>query len=173
MERSSHKYVLASAIAHALIFLSMSPMHGCVTGSKGAAMKMANGAQSGVKHVEHVTVDLITEEIKDKKTDEGKTKDKKPGLVTEPAKMVHENDDCKRWFGGIGITVTNLNALGVEILKVHHGYPAERAGLMAGDVIIHVSDREIRGEVGTEVTLTVLRSGAPIMFTMLRDKICY
>jgi carboxyl-terminal processing protease len=73
-------------------------------------------------------------------------------------------------FGGIGITVGVKDGL-VTIVAPMDGTPGAKAGLMAGDRIIRVDGKstermplgdvikKLRGDVGTKITLTVLRSG--------------
>ena len=85
-------------------------------------------------------------------------------------------------FDGIGIQVYMTQEGEVVIGSVMEGKPAEEAGLLAGDVIIGVDGEnmegkqlsdvaaKIRGEEGTEVTLTVRRTGEaePLDATMKR-----
>lgn len=73
-------------------------------------------------------------------------------------------------FGGIGITM-GFKDNKVSVVSVLEGTPGEAAGLMAGDEILAVDGTpvtewqpeevvlHIRGEVGTEVVLTVHREG--------------
>ena len=62
-------------------------------------------------------------------------------------------------FVGIGVTVTPEEA-GARILSVEEGGPAQAAGLLPGEVITGEAAQSaadlIRGEEGTQVTLTVL-----------------
>ena len=73
-------------------------------------------------------------------------------------------------FGGIGARLQS-DPLGVKVTQVFKGSPANKAGIKNGDLIIAVngsevagqeSDRivgQIKGEVGTPVTLKLLRAG--------------
>lgn len=87
-------------------------------------------------------------------------------------------------YVGVGITVQNRDDLqGIDVVEVTKGSPAMEAGVQAGDVVIKVDDasllggtvndagRMIRGEEGTPVTLTVLRDGKTLTFTMPRKKL--
>ncbi len=87
-------------------------------------------------------------------------------------------------YVGVGITVQNREDLqGIDVVEVTKGSPAMEAGIQAGDVVIKVDDasllggsvndagRMIRGEEGTAVTLTVLRDGKTLTFTMSRKKL--
>ena len=73
-------------------------------------------------------------------------------------------------FGGIGVTMrrhtdTNL----IEFVKISKGSPAKKAGFKVGDILYKIDGKEIadkdwndivtmvRGEVGTKVTITVVR----------------
>ena len=73
-------------------------------------------------------------------------------------------------FSGIGVTVTQ-HPRGLRVLSVFEDSPARRAGLRAGDLLVAVNGRSIRGEsstvstrlvqgkAGTQVRITVLRGG--------------
>ena len=84
-------------------------------------------------------------------------------------------------FGGIGVTL-RANAQGqVEVVDVVTGAPAERAGIIRGDIIIRVSGNDVtsssvlevsqmlRGAEGTNVSVTVRRSGETRNFTIIRE----
>jgi len=80
------------------------------------------------------------------------------------------NEDIAGNFGGVGMEVGMRNGV-ITIIAPLPDTPAERAGLVAGDVIVEIDgvstddmsvDRAvqlIRGEPGTEVTLTIYRQG--------------
>jgi carboxyl-terminal processing protease len=85
-------------------------------------------------------------------------------------------------FGGIGIQIGVDNGR-LTILSPLVGSPAYRAGLHSGDAITHIAGQatagqnvddiksQLRGEPGTEVTLTVERPGAaePLVVTLTRE----
>ncbi|MBO5755090.1 MAG: PDZ domain-containing protein, partial [Clostridia bacterium] len=85
-------------------------------------------------------------------------------------------------YVGIGVTVELLADGYAKIIEVANGSPAEEAGLRLGDIIVAVEGvdfallgydnavSKIRGEEGTEVTLTVKRGDTEISFTMTRKK---
>ncbi len=90
-------------------------------------------------------------------------------------------------FGGLGIRIdTSLDGF-VNIVQPIDGTPAMRAGLHSGDKIIRVDGESIanmplddvvdilRGEVGTDVTITILRPGRerPFDVTVTRAIIDY
>lgn len=86
--------------------------------------------------------------------------------------------------GGVGISVRLKDDV-VTITAAHDGFPAQRAGIHAGDQILKIDDLPTRGlapqEVaslvagrpGTRVTLTIMRQGfeAPREFTLTRTLI--
>ncbi len=85
-------------------------------------------------------------------------------------------------FGGLGIEVTMESEL-VKVIAPIEGTPAERAGVLAGDLISEIDGEEVRGltlsdavdkmrgAVNTPIELTILREGAaePIKLTIVRD----
>ncbi len=92
-------------------------------------------------------------------------------IFLEPEPAEQEKADLEGQFGGVGAFVRRDEAGGV-VLEPMRGQPAETAGMMTDDVLIAVdgvkispemSTNEIvlliRGEVGTEVVLTVKREG--------------
>ena len=81
-------------------------------------------------------------------------------------------------FGGLGIEVTMDKGL-VKVVAPIADTPADKAGILSGDLISKIDDEEVlgmnlqkavekmRGEVGTSITLMVLREGQddPMKFT--------
>lgn len=84
-------------------------------------------------------------------------------------------------YVGIGITVSREDEnSGIEILAVNPAGGAMKAGILAGDIITEVDGKQIkqlsvdavseliRGEEGTEVSLTVLRKEQKLQFSVTR-----
>lgn len=92
-------------------------------------------------------------------------------------------ENSENAYVGIGVSVqpTDDNS-GLMVIAVQPGGPAEEAGVQVGDVIIQVDgesaqDRTvteisamIKGEEGTVVSITVLRSGEGITMSMTRKR---
>lgn len=87
-------------------------------------------------------------------------------------------------YVGIGITVIlREDGTGFDITRVEPGSAAQEAGIQPGDILIEAQGQPlagmdintpaqyIKGEEGTEVTVTVLRDGEKLTFTMLRQTI--
>ena len=84
-------------------------------------------------------------------------------------------------FGGLGIEISMEDGF-VKVVSPIDDTPAQRAGMKAGDLIIRLNEKSVkgmtlsdavkimRGEVGTDIELTVIREGAekPIKFTITR-----
>ncbi len=98
-----------------------------------------------------------------------------------PAAMEEETETITGEYGGIGFEVfPNPNDLLITIRRVFYGSPAQQAGLRPGDKIIKVNGDEMsaydlnkavgimRGEVGGEVTLTILRDKEMFDVTCVR-----
>ncbi len=87
-------------------------------------------------------------------------------------------------FGGLGIEVGMEDGF-VKVISPIDDTPAQRAGLKAGDLIIRIDDKPVkgmslndavklmRGKPGTEIELTILRDGGdrPTKVTLVRDVI--
>tara|TARA_B100000963_G_scaffold313346_1_gene291230 strand:- start:7607 stop:8746 length:1140 start_codon:yes stop_codon:yes gene_type:complete len=78
------------------------------------------------------------------------------------------NRDTKGEFGGLGIEITMESGL-VKIITPIEGTPADKAGVLAGDYIVKINDKQVkgmtlldavklmRGKVGTSIEITVRR----------------
>ncbi len=87
-------------------------------------------------------------------------------------------------FGGLGIEVSQENGV-VKVVSPMDGTPAAAAGIQSGDFITHVDGESVmgltldqavdkmRGPVGSEITITVVRAETPEPFdvTLVRDTI--
>jgi carboxyl-terminal processing protease len=93
--------------------------------------------------------------------------------------------DTKGEFGGLGLQVGAKEGRVVVIAPIE-GTPADRAGILAGDVIVKVGDEvldkemnlldavhKMRGPKGTRVVLTIQRENqkAPLVFELVRETI--
>ncbi len=84
-------------------------------------------------------------------------------------------------FGGLGIEVTMENGF-VKVVSPIDDTPAQRAGVKAGDLIVRLDDKPVkgmslteavkimRGEPGTDIELTIIREGeeAPLKIKITR-----
>ena len=87
-------------------------------------------------------------------------------------------------FGGLGIEVGMEDGF-IKVISPIDDTPAQKAGLQSGDLIIRLDETPVkgmsltdavtrmRGEPGTDITLTVIRDGVekPLKFTITRDVI--
>lgn len=101
-----------------------------------------------------------------------------------PVELTESETELSGNFEGIGITFNVPNDTAVVISPVQGG-PSEKAGLMQGDRIVRVDDKDIagvkmpqdsmirlmKGPKGTKVKITVSRDGVLIPFDIVRDKI--
>ena len=101
-----------------------------------------------------------------------------------PVELTESETELSGNFEGIGITFNVPNDTAVVISPVQGG-PSEKAGLMQGDRIVRVDDKDIagvkmpqdsmirlmKGPKGTKVKITVNRDGVLIPFDIVRDKI--
>jgi hypothetical protein len=86
-------------------------------------------------------------------------------------RVAHDKDECKDFFGGIGVYFDSLSARGYVVLDAPAGYPAAKAGIGPGTKIVNGSS--IRGEVGTMVdVITEAPDGTQTTLRLVRDKIC-
>ena len=98
--------------------------------------------------------------------------------------MAAYNEDKNNAYVGIGVTVVfNDGDEGITITDVTPGGPADEAGLQIGDLIVAVegentaalgmdeTKNRIRGEEGTDVTITIRRDGVEQDVTITRATI--
>lgn len=94
------------------------------------------------------------------------------------------NTQTRGEFGGLGIEVTQEEGF-VKVISPMDGTPAAKAGILAGDFITHVDGESVqgitldeavdkmRGEVGTDIVITVVREDVaePFDLTLTRETI--
>ena len=85
-----------------------------------------------------------------------------------PEAFQNMNRDTKGEFGGLGIAITMEAGL-VKIITPIEGTPADKAGVLAGDYIVKINGKQVkgmtlldavklmRGKVGTSINITVRR----------------
>lgn len=100
----------------------------------------------------------------------------------EETKLLQE--EVKGEYAGIGVVIKfDENTKYPVISTVFKGSPAEKAGLLVGDMIVKVNDKStynlsldevaalVKGKIGTEVTLLIKRNNEEITFKIIREKI--
>ena len=110
-----------------------------------------------------------------------------PHTVYIPAKDLQSvNEELEGNFGGIGVQFS-MQKDTVLVISVISGGPSEKVGILPGDRIVTVDDtiiaginlpstevmNKLRGEIGTKVTVGVLRRNlkTPLTFEITRDLI--
>lgn len=101
-----------------------------------------------------------------------------------PSERKQEANSLAGQLDGIGIEV-EMRDQGITVVAPLNNSPAQKAGLLPGDVIVKVDSKDvtnltldqvsslIRGPLGTKVTLTILRTGSTnlLTFTMTRAQV--
>lgn len=94
------------------------------------------------------------------------------------------NEQIHGSFGGLGILVGVKDEY-LTVVRPYEGTPADKAGILAGDIITHIDGKDVkgagldtaislmRGPVGTKIKLTVQREKQPepLEFTLVREEI--
>lgn len=102
----------------------------------------------------------------------------------EPDEFEKFNTSTKGEFGGLGITINKIGDY-ITVVSPIEGTPAYKRGILAGDKIVKVDGvsvvgmstddaiHEMRGDVGTEVVITIERPGVKgeLDFNIVRDTI--
>ena len=128
------------------------------------------------------------EEIDDKTLLENAIRGMLSGLDPHSAYMAGQEYDALQEttsgeFGGLGIEVGRENGY-IKVISPIDDTPADRAGIEAGDLIIQIDNKPLReltpeeaanmmrGEPGTEVTVTIAREGMePFELSVVREVI--
>ena len=99
-----------------------------------------------------------------------------------PKEVAEEQEEVRGGFGGLGVNV-KMESAGAKVIEPIDTMPAERAGVLAGDIITAIDGKSLkglsmsaagdkmRGPVGSSVTLTLARNGVvtPITVKVVRD----
>ena len=128
------------------------------------------------------------EEVDDKTLLENAIRGMLAGLDPHSAYMAGQEYDALQEttsgeFGGLGIEVGRENGY-IKVISPIDDTPADRAGIEAGDLIIQIDNKPLRemtpeeaanmmrGEPGTEVTVTIAREGMePFELSVVREVI--
>ena len=136
-------------------------------------------------YVEQNYVDSIDRNELENKAIEELLIDLDPHSYYIPAEETQSvEEDMQGNFEGIGVQFRIIKDT-ISIENTIEGGPSEKAGVMGGDKIIAVEDsivagvgvtngdvmKLLKGPKGTQVSITVWRSGKEITFTITRDKI--
>lgn len=96
-----------------------------------------------------------------------------------PEDRKRQDEETQGTFGGIGVRASPVPA-GLQVTAVREGAPADRGGVLPGDVIERVDGESVtgrdidqtvgmlRGEPGTKVALDLRRDGAALALTVER-----
>lgn len=98
--------------------------------------------------------------------------------------MIDLQEDAKGEFGGLGIEIGEKGGY-VNIISPLEGTPADKVGILPGDLIVKINGESIkdkslsevikrlRGDPGTDITLTINRASSKNMleFSMVRELI--
>ena len=98
--------------------------------------------------------------------------------------MQEFTEDTQGEYVGIGVYTTNdTEKNAIVVLRTIGDSPASKAGLLTGDIITKVNDveytgeklseavKEMKGEAGTSVKITILRNNQEIKYNIIRENI--
>lgn len=172
-------YILVAALASALTFgaTAMLEEKPIVTNSKLEALQQLLEDRFIGDVDETVIIDAAASAMVDALGDRW-------SYYISAAEYAAFDEDKKNAYVGIGVTVTSSNQQeGLLITVVNPDGPADKAGIQINDVVVGVDGKDvrkldttaisnmIRGEIGTQVAITVLREGKELTLTVTRDTV--
>jgi len=80
-----------------------------------------------------------------------------------------EHGAVRQAFLGVGLMVDAADTLGVQVVKVARGSPAEAAGIRVGDRILAIDGEEMKTSDEITSLVRAMRPGESIAITVLRD----
>lgn len=164
------KYVLISFLLHLIFIVGLSLHFNGGSSSEEGGSKKEQGKGQGNSSSDNTFVPKGSMEISVVPPQAIESPIETPDKKSKGVKECVGNN----WYGGIGI---KQNFETGAIAELAEGYPAQKAGLLIGDMILRVNGEvygDIRGEPGTEVIIEVYRpsTNKTASIRLIRDKIC-
>ena len=185
--------LVAALVGGAATFGTMSMMHATGKGSVKLSaeeynqLTYMNDKYAEAERLWNIVKDGFYQEISDEQIEEGMYKGIFEGTGDIYSGYMNE-DEWKAWetsvsgeFEGVGVTFMQNEEGEYVVISTVKGSPAEKAGLLPGDILTKVDGEEytnstemsmaIRGDSGTDVNVTYVRDGKEATVTMTRTKI--
>ena len=172
MDQTFKRSFQLSLAIHLLPILLLARGCGGMDGGNGDKDKGA-GKEQGSK--DKIAEKMVKDKAKPKTIEVTLVHLKHPKQPPKP-KAKHADKECPsgKFYGGLGIyELGTTNGLTI-VENAVKGYPGADIGLEFGDIILSPPQDQIKGEVGTEVTLIVKKNknGDIKTYRVIRDKIC-
>lgn len=185
--------IVAALVGGAATFGTMTMLHASGAGSVTLSAKeynqltYMNDKYAKAEQLWKIVKDGFYQEISDEQIEEGMYKgifegtgDIYSGYMNESEWTAWETSMTGE-FEGVGVTFMQNEDGEYVVISTVEGSPAEKAGLLPGDILTKVDGEEytnstemsmaIRGDSGTDVQVTYLRDGEENTVTMTREKI--
>lgn len=185
--------IVAALVGGAATFGTMTMLHASGAGSVTLSAKeynqltYMNDKYAKAEQLWNIVKDGFYQEISDEQIEEGMYKgifegtgDIYSGYMNESEWTAWETSMTGE-FEGVGVTFMQNEEGEYVVISTVEGSPAEKAGLLPGDILTKVDGEEytnstemsmaIRGDSGTDVQVTYLRDGEENTVTMTREKI--
>jgi C-terminal processing protease CtpA/Prc len=82
------------------------------------------------------------------------------------------NSTCQNAYNGIGVELGSTIMNGVKIGRVARGYPADRANLQKGDILLTKVNYIRSQKVGTKIQIQYIRNEKIITKDIIIERIC-
>ena len=175
------------------ILIAVGVLIGKLIGSQGAGSPNRSMLIYPQSNKLNTVIDLISSEYVDTVNTSGMVEELIPQLLEKldphsvyiPAKDLQQvNEELEGNFGGIGVQFSMQNDT-VLVISVISGGPSAKLGILPGDRIVAVNDssiagikistdkvmKQLRGEMGTQVKVSILRGSQKLNFDIVRDAI--
>jgi hypothetical protein len=130
---------------------------------------------------QHISVKILDKPSKTETKNEQEKIPEDKGIIIEqkkklPPEQIVVDHKCEESYEGIGIQFDYMSTQMCKISHIAKGYPADRAGLKVGDLLLSDAKSDVdcpgRGPIGSLLTLQVVRGGKHFEVTLVREKIC-
>ncbi len=175
------------------ILIAIGVLIGKLIGSQGSGLPNRSMLVYPQNNKLNTVLDLISSEYVDTVNTSKMVEEMIPHLLDKldphsvyiPAKDLQQvNEELEGNFGGIGVQFSMQNDT-VMVISVISGGPSAKLGILPGDRIVAVNDssiagkkistdkvmKQLRGEMGTRVAVTILRGSQKLNFDIVRDAI--
>lgn len=140
-----------------------------LSGSGAGGDSQSNKNHGSSQKQDNIKITMKEPDQKTQKTQQEIRKGKVSMKIKKKKKVKKKPIDCKDYYEGIGVRTDHASCLVSEVFR---GYAADKAGMMAGDLIVSPDCSDLRGKEGSTIIIKVMRGVEVKTFNIIRERIC-